>query len=135
MLQADVKVEELDVAKGMDIYNMIKDNPELSPAQLVNLENNTHLYTSFKKVINKKDRLFAEMNTYSSGNKLLSEELFHFDEETGEKVIDTPAVYYTLTTEADFKSQFESDLLDTDEVYNDWKGDRTWSNIKNPIEE
>lgn len=84
----------------------------------------------FALVSKEVDRLFADMNKYASGNVLLDPEVSHFDEVSGEKVIDSPAVYYKLTTETDFKSQFTSDLLDVSEVYKDWKGDRTWTEIK-----
>ena len=130
MLEAETKTEQITKDDGMVIYNLIKSNPSLSPAQLINIDGNNYLYTSFKEVIDEKDRLFNEFSRYASGSVLLTPEEFHFDEETGEKVIDKKAVYYTLTTETDFKAQFNSDLLDVNEVYNDWKGSRTWTEIK-----
>lgn len=85
----------------------------------------------FKTTDKEADRLFKEMNRYTSGDVLLEPEQYHFDEETGEKIIDSKAVYYTLTTERNFKAQFSSNLLDVAEVYTDWKGNRTWTQIKN----
>jgi len=84
----------------------------------------------FKLVDKEIDKLFSDMNRYSSGNVLVEPEVNHIDEITGEIIIDSPANYYILTTETDFKKQFSSDYLDISVVYGDWKGDKTWTEIK-----
>ena len=112
-----------------EIYALIKleGNADLA---FKNQENSQYEPEHFKEVDNEADRLFKEMNKYAYGRVLLEAEQSHYDEETGEKVIDSEAVYYSLTTETNFKSQFSSELLDVNTVYNDWKGDKTWTQIK-----
>lgn len=121
---------ELDSTTAQEIYALIKEHGDADKAYK-NKGNSDYEPEHFKQTNDEADRLFKEMNKYASGRVLLEEEESHYDEETGEKVIDKEAVYYELTTETDFKEQFSSEYLDVNEVYYDWKGDRTWSEIKN----
>lgn len=121
---------ELDASTAQEIYALIKQHGDIDKAYK-NKGNSLYEPEHFKQVDKEADRLFNEMSRYANGNVLLEPEQSHFDEESGEKVIDSEAVYYALSTETDFKSQFSSDYLDVNTVYSDWKGDRTWTNIKN----
>jgi len=120
---------ELTSEIASNVYSEIKSHGDADTAFKAQTDSSIDP-EHFKTVNNEVDRLFSEMNKYASGNVLLEPEVSHFDEETGEKVVDSEAVYYKLTTETDFKSQFSSDYLDIAEVYNDWKGSRTWTEIK-----
>jgi len=120
---------ELTAEIAGNIYALIKQEGNADLA-FKSQESSQYEPEHFKLVDKEVDRLFKEMNKYAYGRVLLEPEEYHFDEETGEKVIDSEAVYYNLTTETDFKNQFSSDILDVNTVYNDWKGDKTWTVIK-----
>lgn len=120
----------LDATDAQEIYGLIKQYGDADKA-FKNKSGSALEPQHFPTVSKEADRLFKEMNRYASGNVVVTPEQSHFDEETGEKIIDQEAEYYTLSTESDFKAQFTSDLLDVNEVYNDWKGERTWTQIKN----
>jgi hypothetical protein len=75
-------------------------------------------------------RLQQEFTSYMGG-KLLEAEVSHFDEETGEKVVDSEAVYYVPTTETDLLAQVSSDLLDIKDVLNVIEPGGIWLDYKN----
>lgn len=118
MLQAEIKTEIINKNQGIEIYGLIKNNPALSPAQIVNLEGVNYLYSSIKMIKKEIDRLVRELNEYKNG-KLISAEVSHIDEETGEKVIDSEAVYYEYTTDEDLANQVSSDYLDVSLIITD----------------
>jgi len=118
MLQAEIETEIINKNQGIEIYELIKNNPSLSPAQIVNLEGVNYLYSSIKMIKKEIDRVVRELNEFKNG-KLLQAEVSHFDEETGEKVIDSEAVYYEYTTDEDLASQVSSDYLDVATIIED----------------
>jgi hypothetical protein len=120
----------LDATDAQEIYGLIKQFGDADKA-FKNKQGSDLEPQHFPMVSKEADRLFKEMSKYASGKVVITPEQSHFDEETGEKIIDQEAVYYKLTTESDFKAQFSSDYLDVAEVYSDWKGNRTWTEIKN----
>lgn len=118
MLQAEIETEIINKNQGIEIYGLIKNNPALSPAQIVNLEGVNYLYSSIKMIKKEIDRVVRELNEFKNG-KLLQAEVSHFDEETGEKVIDSEAVYYEYTTDEDLAEQVSSDYLDVATIIED----------------
>ena len=83
--------------------------------------------------------LESQIISKMKGSYLLTGEESHFDEETGEKVVDVEAVYFKPTTEVALKNSISSDLLDVDllvtdvRVWSDGKPDEspTWVDYKN----
>lgn len=118
MLQAEIETEIINKNQGIEIYGLIRNNPALSPAQIINLEGVNYLYSSIKMIKKEIDRIVRELNEFKAG-KLLQAEESHFDEETGEKVIDSEAVYYEYTTDEDLALQVSSDYLDVATIIND----------------
>lgn len=72
----------------------------------------------YKLVDKEADRIVKELNEFKNG-KLLEAEESHYDEESGEKVVDKEAVYYEYTTDEDLIAQVSSDYLDVETVFND----------------
>jgi len=122
MLQAEIETQIINKNQGIEIYGFIKNNPALSPAQIINLEGVNYLYSSIKMIKKEIDRVVRELREFKNG-KLLQAEVSHFTEE-GEKVIDSEAVYYEYTTDEDLASQVSSDYLDVmtiiEDVLNKW---------------
>lgn len=118
MLQAKIETEIINKNQGIEIYGLIKNNPSLSPAQIINLEGVNYLYSSIKMIKKEIDRVVRELREYKNG-KLLQAEVSHFDEETGEKVIDSGAVYFEYTTDEDLALQVSSDYLDVATIIED----------------
>ena len=88
-------------------------------------ESTNYEYTHIKKVEKETDRLFKLIEKLVLGKYVTQHEVAHYDEETGEKVIDTPKEYYKPTTKSNLKGMFASDYInDTDalEVFVTWKG-------------
>jgi len=121
--------KELIPSVAKEIYLLIKQYGD-SDSSFKEKGNSDYEPEHFKLVDKEIDKLFSDMTRYASGNVLLEPEVNHIDEITGEIIIDIPASYYVLTTETDFKKQFSSDYLDISIVYGDWKGDKTWTEIK-----
>lgn len=117
MLQAEIETEIINKNQGIEIYGFIKNNPALSPAQIVNLEGVNYLYSSIKMIKKEIDRVVRELREFKNG-KLLQAEVSHYTEE-GEKVIDSEAVYYEYTTDEDLVEQVSSDYLDVATIIND----------------
>lgn len=113
------------------IYALIKEYGDADKAYKLK-GNSDYEPKHFTETAQEAERLFNEMSLYASGGKILQEgtpEVYGEDGEIETEAI--PPTYYTLTTEEDFKAQFSSDLLDVNTVYTDWKGDKTWTEIKN----
>lgn len=120
---------ELTSEVAQAIYALIKTHGDADKAYKLK-GNSDYEPEHFTETVEEAERLFNEMSEYSNG-KMIEEGTPAVYGEDGE--IEVEAVeptYYTLTTESDFKAQFSSDLLDVNEVYTDWKGDRTWKEIK-----
>jgi len=124
---------ELTAVDAQLIYGLIKEFGDADKA-FKNKHGSDLEPQHFPIVSKEADRLFVEMSRYATGNVILEAEVSHFDVDSNEMVIDSPTVYYKLTTETDFKAQFTSDLLDVEEVYKDWKGSRTWAEISTIVE-
>ena len=75
------------------------------------------------------DRIVKELNEYASG-KIITPEEFHYDEETGEKIIDVEEERYVMTTETDLVAQVESELLDVKDILNDIEPNGIWDEFK-----
>jgi hypothetical protein len=117
MLQAEIETQIINKNQGIEIYGFIKNNPALSPAQIINLEGVNYLYSSIKMIKKEIDRVVRELREFKNG-KLLQAEVSHFTEE-GEKVIDSEAVYYEYTTDEDLAAQVSSDYLDVMTIIED----------------
>lgn len=121
---------ELTSEIAQAIYTLIKTHGDADKAYKLK-GNSDYEPEHFTQTANEIERLFNEMNRYASGSVVLEAGTPATYNEEGE--IETEAVepvYFTPTTETNFKEQFSSDLLDVNIVYTDWKGDRTWTEIK-----
>ena len=77
------------------------------------------------------DGIVTEFQAKLNGSYLLENKIPATYDEEGEILYEeVPAVYYKVTTEAVLKSSVESDLLDVEIVYNDFKGDKTFTELK-----
>ena len=92
------------------VYNLIKQygNADKAYKMKGGSSIDPEHFTAVDKEI---DRIVRELREFKNG-KLLQAEVSHFDEETGEKVIDSEAVYYEYTTDEDLALQVSSDYLD-----------------------
>ena len=117
---------QITKSDAADIFELLKTR-SLASARVAS--GSKYPLQFFYEVDNEFKRLQREFNEYMSG-KLLTPEVSHFDEETGEKVIDTPAVYYEATTETDLLAQVSSDLLDTKKVLNEIEPGGIWADFK-----
>ena len=99
------------------IYNLIKEHGDADKAY--KLKGDSSIDPEHFVLVDKEiDRIVKELNEFKSG-KLLEAEEFHYDEETGEKVIDKEAVYYEYSTDEDLAEQVSSDYLDVATIIED----------------
>jgi flagellar motor switch protein FliG len=80
-------------------------------------------------VVDEFKQMVKEFNEWASG-KVITPEESHFDEETGEKVVDVEEVRYELTTETDLISKVNSDILDSKKVLNEIEPNGLWNEYK-----
>lgn len=98
------------------VYNLIKEYGDADKAYKLkgdSLIDPEH----FTAVDREVDRIVRELNEFKAG-KLLQAEVSHIDE-SGEKVIDSEAVYYEYTTDEDLALQVSSDYLDVSLIITD----------------
>ena len=101
---------------AQEIYALIKEHGSADKAYKE--KGNSDYEPEHFDLVNKEaDRIVRELREYKNG-KLLQAEVSHFTED-GEKVIDSEAVYYEYTTDADLIEQISSDYLDVATIYND----------------
>jgi hypothetical protein len=99
------------------VYNLIKQYGDADKAY--KLKGDSVIDPEHFEAVDKEiDRIVRELNEYKNG-KLISAEVSHIDEETGEKVIDSEAVYYEYTTDEDLANQVSSDYLDVSLIITD----------------
>ena len=99
------------------VYNLIKQFGNIDKAY--KLKGDSIIDPEHFEAVDKEiDRVVRELNEFKNG-KLLQAEVSHFDEETGEKVIDSEAVYYEYTTDEDLALQVSSDYLDIATIIED----------------
>ena len=102
-------IADIEGSEILEIFAEIKEHGNAQGAFLSGLGfEPSHI----KMVDEEGDRLFNLVKLIASGKYVIQEEVSHIDEDTGEKVIDTPLEYYTPTTKTDFKSQFNSSFAD-----------------------
>jgi len=102
---------------AQEIYSLIKTYGSADRAYK-DKGNSDYEPEHFSIVDKEIDRIVRELNEYKNG-KLISAEVSHIDEETGEKVIDSEAVYYEYTTDEDLANQVSSDYLDVSLIITD----------------
>ena len=107
----------LTVEVAQTIYGLIKTYGSADKAY--KLKGNSDYEPEHFSIVDKEiDRLVRELNEHKNG-KLISAEVSHIDEETGEKVIGQEAVYYSYTTDEDLAEQVSSDYLDVSLIITD----------------
>ena len=115
--QPTYSTSALTVDIAQDIYELIKTYGTADKAY--KLKGNSDYEPEHFEIVDKEiDRLVRELNEYKNG-KLISAEVSHIDESTGEKVIDSEAVYYEYTTDEDLANQVSSDYLDVSLIITD----------------
>ena len=76
-------------------------------------------------------KIMNEIQSKFNGSFLLEAKIPATYDEEGEILTEeVPAVYYQVTTETVLKNSLSSDMLDTDIVYNDFKGSKTFTELK-----
>lgn len=98
------------------IYTLIKTHGDADKAYKLK-GNSDYEPEHFTAVDREVDRIVRELNEFKAG-KLLQAEVSHIDE-SGEKVIDSEAVYYEYTTDEDLALQVSSDYLDVSLIITD----------------
>lgn len=119
----------LTIEVASEIYEQIKlkgrNNTFLDPAN-----NSAYELQHINIVYDEAKAIESLANQLMSGSYLELPEESHVDEETGEIVIDSEAVYYTPTTKTDLVNQIESDYLDVETVITDMQNGKTWTEFK-----
>jgi hypothetical protein len=93
-----------------------------------------HSFKDYVAVADEVERVKKEINAYMSGGVLLQAEESHFDDESGEKVIDQEAVYYNPTTQTDLLEQIDTEL-DKADILSIMKDGLTWEEFKSKFNE
>ena len=107
--------EESNVTKSeaLLIYELLKTKNESD----IRRENNYRMF-KIKQVIAEMKRIENEVNIKMSGNYLISEEEYHFNDEEL-KIIDKQAVYFVPTTLLKLIESVSSDILNVTAVISD----------------
>ena len=98
-----------------DIYNFM-DGRDVSSSFSDKAHNSEYSFEEFIVVDKEAKRVQAEVDSKKAGTYILEVAIpvvKHFDEETGEEVIDSeavPAVYYVYTTDLKLKNSVTSEL-------------------------
>lgn len=115
---------EITAEAAQEIFNLLKTQSLASAREA----NGSKYPLQFFYAVDKEfKRMAKEFNEWASG-KVIAPEVSHFDEETGEKVVDTPEVRYELTTETDLVSKVSSDILNSLDVLNVIEPEGIWKN-------
>jgi len=124
-------VPSLSSSEAQEVYSLIKEFGNADNA--FKSQGNSAFYNKHFEIVDKEvDRLFNEMTCKLSGCFVVKEAVPPVYDEDGEVVSEgEPVEFFKVTTETAFKNSLSSDLLDTDEVYLDFKNGLSWSGLKN----
>ena len=114
-------------AEAQEIFDLLKIQ---SLASAREAHGSKYPLQFFYAVDNEFKRMTKEFNEWASG-KVITPEESHFDEETGEKVVDVAEVRYKLTTETDLVLKVSSDILDSLDVLNEIEPNGIWNDYVN----